>query len=59
MKNMLKKFWSDESGMGTVEIVLIVSVLIAISMLFGQTILAWVGTTIEEILGFKVPWLQS
>ena len=51
MKNMMKSFWKEESGMGTVEIILIVAVLVAIATLFGQSITAWVKEQLEKIFG--------
>ena len=42
MFNLIKRFWADESGMGTVEIILIVAVLMAIALIFGNAIKQWV-----------------
>ncbi len=39
---MLKRFWQEEEGMGTVEILLILAVLIIIALLFKDTIVKWV-----------------
>jgi len=38
-----KKFWKDESGIGTLEIILIVAVLILIAFLFRGWIISWVN----------------
>ncbi len=34
----IKKFWEDESGMGTVEVILIIVVLIGLVIVFKQQI---------------------
>lgn len=44
----LKKFWNDEEGLGTLEIILIIAVLIAIALLFREAIIGWV----KSLLGF-------
>ena len=36
--NGLKKFWKDESGMGTVEVILIIVVLIGLVIIFKEQI---------------------
>lgn len=49
----LKTFWNDEEGIETVEILLILSVLIAVAFLFKGRITTWVNglfDTIEEKL---------
>lgn len=38
MKDILKRFFKEEDGMGTVEIVLIIVVLIALVMIFKEKI---------------------
>lgn len=45
MKN-LKRFWKEEEGMGTVEIVLIIVVLIALVAIFKDSI----KNVVEKIL---------
>lgn len=49
--NTLKKFWMEEDGMGTVEIILIIAVLVIIALLFRNKIMEWV----EDILGRLFP----
>ena len=49
--NMLKKFWTEEDGMGVVEILLIIAVLIIIALLFRKTIIGWV----EKMLATLFP----
>ncbi len=36
--NGVKKFWNDESGMGTVEVILIIVVLIGLVIVFKEQI---------------------
>lgn len=38
MKNFLQSFWQEEDGMGTVEIVIIIAVLVAVALLFKDGI---------------------
>ncbi len=42
MKNLLKRFWYEEDGMGTVEIVIIIAVLVAIALIFKNGITKFV-----------------
>lgn len=49
MKEWLKEFWEDEEGMGTVEIVLIIAVLIAIALLFKDRITKFVGDLMDKL----------
>ncbi|NGP44452.1 hypothetical protein G4V62_05580 [Bacillaceae bacterium SIJ1] len=37
-----KAFWNDEEGLGTLEILLIIAVLIAVAILFKNNIETWV-----------------
>ncbi|MBP7347395.1 MAG: hypothetical protein KA965_01830 [Butyrivibrio sp.] len=41
----MKRFWKDESGMGTVEVILIIVVLIGLVIVFKQQI----GGLVENI----------
>lgn len=47
--NILKKFWMEEDGMGTVEIILIIAVLVIIALLFRNKIMEWVESMIEKL----------
>lgn len=55
--NTLKKFWNNESGIGTIEILLILVVLILIAVIFGKTIVKWfnnlIGRADTEIENFN------
>ncbi|MBU9724251.1 MULTISPECIES: Flp1 family type IVb pilin [Bacillaceae] len=48
-KTFMKKFWNDEEGLGTVELLLIVAVLVAVALLFGQRIIDWVESILDGI----------
>lgn len=38
MLNMIKRFFKEEDGLGTVEMVILIAVLVAIALLFGNSI---------------------
>lgn len=42
MKNVFKKLWKEEDGMGTVEVVIIVAVLVGVALLFREQITSFV-----------------
>ncbi|WP_034680722.1 Flp1 family type IVb pilin [Caldalkalibacillus mannanilyticus] len=48
MLNAIKKFWNDEEGLGTLEILLIVAVLVGLAVLFRKRIIEWVNKVIGE-----------
>lgn len=43
-----KKFWKDEEGLGTLEILLIVAVLVGVALLFRTQIIAWVQQLLQK-----------
>lgn len=49
MMNLLKGFLKEEEGMGTVEIVVIIAVLVSIALIFRNAITTWVRDTIGNI----------
>ena len=49
MLNIMQKFWADESGVGVVEIILILVVLISLVLLFKEQITSLVKTTLNKI----------
>lgn len=51
MLKHLKAFWKEEEGLGTVEIVLILVVLIALALVFKDTITSFFNTLISDIKG--------
>lgn len=42
----IEKFWNDEEGLGTLEIVLITAVLVGVALLFSNSIYDWVKTNL-------------
>lgn len=48
-KSALRDFWMDESGVGVVEIILILVVLISLVLLFKSQITSLVKTTLSKI----------
>ncbi len=60
MLRLFKNFLKEEEGMGTVEIVVIIAVLVTIAIIFRKAITSWVTTTLESIFegateGAEVP----
>lgn len=47
MKNAVKSFWRSEEGLGTLEIILIIAVVIIIALLFKD----WIIELIERLMG--------
>ena len=45
----LKNFWDDESGMGVVEVVLIIIVLVGLVMLFKKQITSLVNILLSKM----------
>ncbi|MBP1995242.1 Flp1 family type IVb pilin [Paenibacillus eucommiae] len=41
LKSWLQTFWREEDGLGTLEILLIVAVLVAIAIIFRKWIVHW------------------
>lgn len=48
--SLLKKFWQEEEGITTVEILLILAVLVIIAVLFRNTIIKWVESILDNLL---------
>jgi Flp pilus assembly pilin Flp len=48
MLAMAKKLWKEEDGLGTLEILLIVAVLVAIAIVFRKQIIGWVTQIFKE-----------
>lgn len=54
MMELLKQFWEEEDGMGTVEIVMIIAALMCIALLFRKTITDFATTIIKQVFPDKV-----
>lgn len=50
IKWFLKNFWEDQSGMGVVEVILIIVVLIGLVIIFKTKITEVVNTIFEKIV---------
>lgn len=48
MKQLIKDFIYEEDGMGTIEVVIIVGVLVAVALIFKDSILAYVKELIQK-----------
>jgi Flp pilus assembly pilin Flp len=56
MIQALQRFWRDERGIGTLEIIIIIAVLVLVAIAFRKWIISWVtdlfdqtNSTIQEI----------
>ena len=49
MRSLVKGFLKEEEGMGTVEIVIIIAVLVTIAIIFRKAIVNWVSTTLSSV----------
>lgn len=45
----IKKFWNDEEGLGTLEIILIAAVLVAVALLFREKLTEWVTSLLDKM----------
>lgn len=45
--NRIRKFWQEEDGLGTLEIVLIIAVVIILALLFKD----WIITLLQKLMG--------
>lgn len=53
MMDMLKSFIKEEDGMGTIEVVVIIAVLVAVALLFSEGIKKFVGDLMMEFFDTK------
>lgn len=49
MRKLLKRLWVEESGMGTVEIVIIVAILVGVALLFRSQITNFVRAATDKV----------
>jgi Flp pilus assembly pilin Flp len=49
VKNLLKNFMSEEDGLGTVEIVIIIAVLVGIALIFRDAIIKFVTDVMKSV----------
>lgn len=50
MRTFVKQFWEDQSGMGVVEVILIIVVLIGLVIIFRNQITGVVNDIFEKIV---------
>lgn len=48
MREQLRRFWHEEDGMGTVEIVIIIAVLVAVALIFKDGITKFVNQLMNK-----------
>ncbi len=49
MGNLVRSFWKEEDALGTVEMVLLLAVLVAIALIFKDAIVDWVTVTVGKV----------
>ncbi|GAE88794.1 Flp1 family type IVb pilin [Acetivibrio straminisolvens] len=54
MLKLIKNFIKEEDGLGTVEIVIIVAVLVAIALIFRKAIFGFVDSMVKKIFSDEV-----
>lgn len=54
---MLKRFYSEEEGMGTVEIVMIIAALMCIALLFRKQVFEFASKIMEQV--FKTDTVKT
>jgi Flp pilus assembly pilin Flp len=48
MKETIKRFWEDEDGIGTLEMLLIVAIILVIAIAFRKWIMHWVDNLFQN-----------
>lgn len=59
MKDFFKRFWREEDGMGTIEIIIIIAVLVAVALIFKTQITEFVTRLMNKFFnpdGIDVPY---
>lgn len=60
MKDMMKRFWNEEEGFGTVELVILIGVLVAIALIFRKAVIKFVNNLISKFFNSgKAPGLDE
>ena len=50
MGELMKSFWQEDDGLGTVEMVLLLAVLVGVALLFSGTVKEWVKNNLSNAL---------
>ncbi len=48
MKELCKRFWNEEDGFGTVELVILIGVLVGIALIFRERITGFVNDLMDR-----------
>ncbi len=48
MMHKIRAFWSNEQGIGTLEIIIIIAVLVLVAFAFREWILQWVSDLFQQ-----------
>lgn len=51
MMKMMKRFWNEEAGFGTVELVILIGILVAVALIFRKAIIGFV----KDLIGTQMP----
>lgn len=51
MKEFWKRFWQEEDGVETIEIIVIVAILVTIALIFRKTITGFVEQLMKNLFG--------
>ncbi len=54
MGALIRKFLKDEEGLGTVELVIIIAVLVGIALIFRKAIFGFVQDMVEKVFGGEI-----
>lgn len=54
---LLKRFWTEEDGMGTVEIVMIIAALMCIALLFRKQVVKFASDIMDKV--FKTDFVED
>lgn len=49
MKELLNRFWKEEEGFGTVELVILIGVLVAVALIAREALIGFVNDLISKI----------
>lgn len=49
MKELLNRFWNEEEGFGTVELVILIGVLVAVALIARGALIGFVNNLITKI----------
>ena len=60
MKEMLRRFWKEEDGSGTVELVILIGILVAVALIFREAIIKFVKALMDKFFNpDKIPGVDE